>query len=304
MRGTPQALAAGSIAVSRPGPPPWRLRPPSSEVVWAVAFVIPYAAVFLAFVVYPVAYGLSLASSPSLYVDLVSDPLYVRTVINTLLFVALSVNVKIFLALLVSGFFMRRRWWIKALLLIYILPWALPSVPAFVSFHWMLIGEYGFLDSLLSALFGIDGPIWFNDRWLALGSNVVSYVWKWMPFWTVVFLAGRMAIPREIYEAADMDGATGSRRFFHVVYPLLANLYLVCTLLSTLWTIGDFTTVYLVSGGAPARSTEVLATLGIHYAFDIAEPSLGVAAVLSALPVLIPITVMLMRRLQTREVQL
>ena len=304
MGGTPQALAAGSIAVSPPSPPPWRLRLPSSEVTWAIAFVIPYGAMFLAFVVYPVAYGLSLASSPSLYADLVADPLYARTVINTLLFVAFGVNVKMFLALLVSGFFMRRRWWIKALLVIYILPWALPSVPAFVSFHWMLIGEYGFLDSLLSALFGIDGPIWFNDRWLGLGANTVSYVWKWMPFWTLVFLAGRMAIPREIYEAADVDGATGSRRFLHVVYPLLANLYLVCTLLSTLWTIGDFTTVYLVSMGAPARSTEVLATLGIHYAFDIAEPSLGVAAVLSALPVLIPIAVMLVRRLQTREVQL
>lgn len=301
---TPQALAAGSIAVSRSGPPSWRLRPPSSELVWAVAFVVPYVAVFVAFVIYPVAYGLSLASSPSLYVELISDPLYVRTVINTLLFVALSVNVKMFLALLVSGFFMRRRWWIKALLAVYILPWALPAVPAFVSFHWMLIGEHGFLDSLLSALFGIDGPIWFNDRWLALGADTVSYVWKWMPFWTLVFLAGRMAIPREIYEAADVDGATGSHRFFHVVYPMLANMYLVCTLLSTLWTVGDFTTVYLVSGGAPARSTEVLATLGIHYAFDSAQPPLGVAAVLSALPVLIPIAVMLVRRLQTNEVQL
>jgi multiple sugar transport system permease protein len=304
MGGAPQALAAGSIAASRPGPRPWRLWPRSSEIIWAIAFVAPYAAVFLAFVVYPVAYGLSLARDPSLYIELVSDPLYLRTVINTVIFVGLGVNVKMFLALLVSGFFMRRRWWIKAFLIIYILPWALPSIPAFVSFHWMLIGEYGFLDALLSALFGIDGPIWFNDRWLALGSDIVAYVWKWMPFWTVVFLAGRMAIPREIYEAADIDGATGTRRFLHVVYPLLANMYLVCVLLSTLWTIGDFTTVFLVSGGAPARSTEVLATLGIHYAFDIAEPSLGVAAVLSALPVLIPIAVMLMRRLDLKEVQL
>ena len=62
------------------------------------------------------------------------------------------------------------------------------------------------------------------------------------------------------------------RRFAHVIFPLLANLYLVCTLLSTLWTVGDFTTVYLVSDGAPAYSTDVLATLGIHYAFDAAQP--------------------------------
>jgi multiple sugar transport system permease protein len=301
---TPQALTAGAMSFSRPGPPDWRFRPSSLELAWAIAFVIPYAAVFVAFVVYPVAYGLALASNPSLYVDLVSDPVYARTVVNTLLFVAFGVNVTMFLALLVSGFFMRRGWWIKALLGICLLPWALPSIPAFVSFHWMLLGEYGFLDSLLSALFGIDGPIWFNERWLALGSDIVPYIWKWLPFWTLVFLAGRMAIPREIYDAADVDGATGPRRFLHVVFPMLANMYLVCTLLFTLWTVGDFTAVYLISGGAPAHSTEVLATLGIHYAFDIGLPSLGVAAVLSALPVLIPVTVLLMRRLQMREVQL
>jgi multiple sugar transport system permease protein len=292
------------MALGRASPPPWRPRLRNPDAIWAAAFIAPYAAVFLAFVVYPAAYGILLASSPSLYLELFADPLYARTVINTLLFVVLGVNVKMFLALLLSGFFMRRRWWIKTLLAIYVLPWALPAIPAFVSFHWMLIGDYGFLDSLLSAVFGIDGPMWFNDRWLALGANIVSYIWKWLPFWTLVFVAGRMAIPREIYEAAAVDGATGPRRFIHVVYPLLANMYLVCILLSTLWTIGDFTAVFLVSGGAPAHSTEVLATLGIHYAFDIAQPPLGVAAVLSALPVLIPVAVMLVRRLDMKEVQL
>jgi multiple sugar transport system permease protein len=113
-----------------------------------------------------------------------------------------------------------------------------------------------------------------------------------------------MAIPKDILDAADIDGATGWRRFVYVTLPLLANLYLVCTLLSTLWTIGDFTTVYFVSGGGPGLSTEVLATLGFHYAFDAGNPALGVAAMMSALPVLIPIAIILMRKLQTREVQL
>ncbi len=259
---------------------------------------------FCAFVVYPIAYGLWMASDPSLYRDLLADPLYAQTVVNTALYVGLGVNVMMFLALLLSGFFMRRRWWIKALLPVYMLPWALPAIPAFVSFHWMLIGEEGLVDSALSMLFGIQGPLWFLDRWLALGSNIVAYIWKWMPFWTLTFFAGRTAIPQEVYEAADVDGARGCRRFVHVVFPLLGNLYLVCTLLSTLWTIGDFTTVYLVSEGAPSYSTNVLATLGIYYAFDAARPSLGIAAVMSALPVLIPIVIILMRALQTRELQL
>jgi multiple sugar transport system permease protein len=277
---------------------------PGSEFAWAIAFVVPYVAVFVAFVVYPVAYGLWMAHDPSLYRDLFSNPLYRQTVLNTVLYVGLGVNVQLFLALLLSGFFMRRRWWIKALLPIYILPWALPAIPAFVSFHWMLIGEEGLVNGVLWALLGIRGPLWFNDRWLALGSNIVAYIWKWMPFWTLAFLAGRMAVPKEVYEAADVDGAGGCRRFAHVIFPLLGNLYLVCTLLATLWTVGDFTTVAFVSGGAPSYSTDVLATLGIHYAFDAAQPSLGVAAVMSALPVLIPIVIILMRALQTREVQL
>jgi multiple sugar transport system permease protein len=304
MSSAPQVLAAASGALNRVRRPPWRRRLRGSEYAWAIAFVVPYAAVFCAFVVYPIAYGLWMASDPSLYGDLIADPLYAQTVINTVLFVGFGVNVKMFLALLLSGFFMRRRWWIRALLPIYILPWALPAIPAFVSFHWMLIGEEGLVDSVLSAVFGIAGPLWFNDRLLALGSNIVAYIWKWMPFWTLTFFAARAAIPQEIYEAADVDGASGCRRFVHVIFPLLGNLYLVCTLLSTVWTIGDFTTVYLVSEGAPAYSTDVLATLGIHYAFDAARPSLGVAAVMSALPVLIPAVLVLMRALHTREVQL
>jgi multiple sugar transport system permease protein len=260
--------------------------------------------VFFAFAVYPVGYALWMAGRPSLYAELLADPRYLPTLVNTLIFVGLGVNLKMFLALLLSGFFMRRGWWIKALLVVYVLPWMLAAVQAFISIHWMLIGELGLVDRVLSELFGINGPIWFNDRRLALGSDIIAYIWKWMPFWTVIFLAARLAIPRDIYGAAEVDGATGFRRFIHVTFPLLANLYLVCTLLSVLWMIGDFNTVYFVSGGAPAMSTDVLTTLGFRYAFDIAKPALGVAAAMSAVPVLIPIAVVLMRKLQLRELQL
>ena len=244
-----------------------------------------------------------MASRPSLYADLIADRSYLPAVVNTLLFVGLGVNVKMFLALLLSGFFLLPRRWIKALLAVYILPWVIAAAQACVSFHWML-QQGGLVNGVLSALFGIDGPMWFNNRWLGVGANIAVYIWKWMPFWTVIFLAARLTLPRDVFDAAEVDGATGVRRFVHVTFPLLANVYLLCTLLSTLWAVGDFTTVYLVSGGGPAASTDVLATLGFHYAFDTARPALGVAAVLSALPVLIPVVILLMRRLQTSEVEL
>jgi multiple sugar transport system permease protein len=219
-------------------------------------------------------------------------------------FVGVAVNIKMLAALLLSGFFMRKRRWIKALLVIYILPWTLPAVPAFLSFHWMFIGQEGLLDTILHDVFGIDGPLWFNSHWLSLTCNMVSYVWKWMPLWTLIFLAGRMAIPEELYEAAEVDGAAPLDLFFRITLPLLANLYLISTLISTIWTVSDFTVTHFVSFGGPAQSTDVLATLSIIYALDLARPHLGVATGLSILPVMIPVIILLMHKLRTSEVQL
>src|ERR1700761_9633790 len=83
-----------------------------SDFRWAIAFVAPYAAVFIAFVLYPFGYALWMAGKPSLFAELIADPLYLPTLVNTLLFVGLAVNLKMLLALLLSGFFMRRGWWI------------------------------------------------------------------------------------------------------------------------------------------------------------------------------------------------
>jgi multiple sugar transport system permease protein len=302
---TAEAFPLQAVSPARPRRQVRRLGLQGSEFTWAVAFVIPYVGVFLAFVAYPVVYGLWLGSDPALYAELMSEPIYQRTVVNTTLYLVIGVNLKMFGALLLSGFFMRRGWWVKGLLIIYVLPWAVPALPSFMSIHWMLNGQWGLLNNVLWNVFGVDGPGWLEtSRWLALGSVITSHIWKWMPFWTVILLAGRMAIPQELYEAAAMDGATGLKRFTYVTFPLLANLYLVCTLLSTLFTLGDFNSVYFVSGGGPALSTHVLATLGIRNAFEIARPELGVAVVMSALPLVIPLVILLMRKLHTTEVTL
>jgi multiple sugar transport system permease protein len=283
----------------------WRGGLQGSEFTWAVAFTVPYIGLFLAFVAYPVVFGAWLGSAPHLYEELWEDPIYQRTVVNTILYVGIGVNLKMFGALLLSGFFMRRSWWTPSLLLVFVLPWAMPALPSFISIHWMLNGQWGLINNFLWNVFDVDGPGWLEtSRGLALGSVIWSHIWKWMPFWTVILLAGRLAIPTELYEAAEVDGATGIRRFAHVTFPLLANLYLVCTLLSTIFTLGDFNSVFFVSGGGPALSTHVLATLGIRDAFEVARPDLGVATVLTALPLMIPLVLILMRKLRTTEVTL
>jgi multiple sugar transport system permease protein len=302
---TQQALPVGrAVASSRPGRRVWFTGIHGADYVWALAFALPYIAIFLLFVLYPIAYGLWLGSQPQLYSQLFSDPRYFTAVINTLIYVGVGVNLKMALAFLLSGFFMRKRWWIKALLVVFILPWATPALPAYMSIHWFMNGQWGMLNNVLYMVFGIDGPVYLNDRWMGLATNIGAYIWKNLPFWTIILLAGRMAVPQELYEAADVDGATGLRRFRHVTFPLMANLYFVCILLDTVFALGDFNATFFVSGGGPAMSTEVLATLGIRYAYTVALPRLGVAEVMTALPVLIPLVYLLMRKLRMSEAQL
>jgi multiple sugar transport system permease protein len=280
----------------------WRGGLRGSEFAWAAAFLVPYIFVFFAFVIYPVCYGLWMGSALHLYPELFSDPIYQMTVVNTLIFLAFGVNLKLFFALLLSGFFMRKGWWVKGLLMLYVLPWAVPALPSFISIHWMLNGEWGLINNAIFHLFGTEGPSWLNERWLALGSAIYSHLWKWLPFWTVILLAGRMSISQEVYDAAAVDGATGFKRFLYITFPLLGNLYLVLTLLATIFLLGDFNSIFFVTGGGPANSTHLLATLGIRNAFDMGNPPMGVAAVMSALPLMIPLVIILMRRLKAAEV--
>lgn len=282
----------------------WRGHLQRTEYAWAVAFCVPYMAVFLAFLVYPIAFGFWMGSEPRLYRELVSDPIYLTTIVNTALFAGVAINLKMFCALLLSGFFMRPGWPTKALLMLFVLPWAVPAQPAFMSIHWLLNGEYGLLNNLIYELSGIVAPDWLTMRWTALSSAMLSHVWKSLPFWTVILLAGRMAIPLEIRDAAKVDGASGFRAFIHISFPLLANLYLICLLLATIFALGDYNPTFFVTGGGPANTTEVLATLSIRYAFGLADPRLGVATAISALPLLVPLIVVLMRKFRRSQIQL
>jgi multiple sugar transport system permease protein len=275
-----------------------------SDRLWALAFATPYVAVFLAFVIYPICYGLWLGSNPSTYWQLFADPVYPSALLNTLIYLLVAVNLKLFLALLLSGYFMRKGWWSKGVLLIFILPWAIPAIPSYISIHWMLNSQWGLVNNVVWALLQIDGPPWLDNGTFALGSVIYAHIWKWLPFWTIILLAGRMAIPPELYEAAKVDGASSLDIFRHITVPLLAGLYLVCTLLSTIWALGDFNAVRFISGGGPALSTHVLATLGIRNAFEIGNPALGMATVLSALPLLVPLVILLMRQLKKGQVQM
>jgi multiple sugar transport system permease protein len=263
---------------------------------WGQLMVLPYILVFLFLVLYPVSYGLWLARDPQSYVKLFADPIFFRTAINTVIFVVIAVNLKLLIALGLSGFFMHTRWWIRIVAMLFILPWAVPSIPTILSTRFMLNPEWGVINTLIFKLTLKDGPNWLNDPTLALALSMVMHIWKSLPFWTLILLAGRMAIPSDQYEAASVDGATRWQKFQFITWPSMKGLYLTSTLLSMIFTLGDFNSVYLLTGGGPADLTHVLATLGIRY-LRLDQIELAMASIVVALPFMLPLVYVMMKRL-------
>jgi multiple sugar transport system permease protein len=268
----------------------------STPRVWGIVMIAPYLLVFLAFVVYPVAYGFYLARQPASYVALFHDPIFARAAVNTLIFLLIGINLKMLIALFLSGFFVQQRSWIRWLSVIFILPWAVPSIPTILSVRFMLNPEWGMVNQLIFKFTGDDGPNWLNDPSVALSMAIGVHIWKSLPFWTLILMTGRLAISQDLFEAADVDGANWWQKFRFITWPSMQALYLTCTLLSMIWTLGDFNSVYLLTGGGPADLTHVLSTLGIRY-LRLDQLNLAMASIVCAMPLVLPLVYFMMKRL-------
>ncbi|HZP75484.1 MAG TPA: sugar ABC transporter permease [Pseudolabrys sp.] len=284
----PSPAAAARVDASADRPAPWQ--------TWGVLLLTPYLLVFILFVLYPIGYGLWIARNPASYVALFDDPIFARSAVNTLIFLVIGINLKMAIALMLSGFFVQARTWIKWLSVIFILPWAVPSIPTILSLRFMLNPEWGVINTLIFRFTGEDGPNWLNDPTIALSMAIAVHIWKSLPFWTLILIAGRLAISGDLYEAASVDGASNRQKFMYVTWPSLRTLYLTCTILSMIWTLGDFNSVYLLTGGGPADLTHVLATLGIRY-LRLDQVDMSMAAIVCALPFVLPLVFFMMKRL-------
>jgi multiple sugar transport system permease protein len=202
-----------------------------------------------------------------------------------------------FLALLLSGVLQSDSRGTRFLSAIFLLPWAIPVLPGILSIRWMLSSQWGIMNLIMEDI-GVGTVHWLASRWMAIGAVITFHIWKYLPFWTVIFLAGRRGIPRELYEAAAIDGAGALENFRFITFPMLQGLYLICTLLSMVFTLGDFTNVWLLTGGAPGDSTHVLATLAYRYTFLMGKIEWGMGVFATALPVTLLFIFILIRKIK------
>jgi arabinogalactan oligomer/maltooligosaccharide transport system permease protein len=278
------ALAGAFFAVRRARQPGLRAELRASRT--AYKYVAHAAVVVVVLVVLPLIAG----ALTSLFAGTSSDPRYVGlgnyvailtarggpllghesfyltllvTILWTVTNVVLHLGIGVVLGVVLSRPMMRLKAMYRVLL---VLPWAVPSYVTALAWKGMFHRQFGAVNAVLEAL-GAEPVSWFSHFATAFSANVATNVWLGFPFMMVVTLGALTAIPKEVLEAAEVDGATRWQRFWGVTMPLLKPTMLPAVVLGAIWTFNMFNVVFLVSGGEPDGGTDILVSDAYRWAF-------------------------------------
>lgn len=202
----------------------------------------------------------------------------VNTAVWTIGSVVLQFIVAFAAALLVRDALAGRAWtWLRAS---YVLPWATPMIVGALAWKWLYQPQYGLFNAAFDAVgLGHFAKSWLADPHTALYAVLVTNVWRGFPFIMVLLLAGMAAISPDVYEAANIDGASRFQQTMRVTLPLLRPQVLMSTLMSLIWTFNNFSLIYVMTGGGPAGASDILTTYVYKNAFQ--RFDLGYASALS-----------------------
>src|ERR671934_1552030 len=201
------------------------------------------------------------------YRYLLTDPVFRITALNTALYTLVTVVFKLALglalALILNQRFAGYRFWRSVLLL----PYVVPTVLSAFAWWWILDPQFSFISWALVKVGLLDQRVNFlGNAWLARASLMTANVWRGIPFFTIGYLAGLQAIPREIHEAALIDGARPWAAFRDVTWPLLLPLTIILSTFSAVFTFTDFQLVWVITRGGPANATHLFVTLAYQRA--------------------------------------
>jgi multiple sugar transport system permease protein len=254
---------------------------PRSKARWVpYAFMAPAVVAVLAMVVYPIlrvgvqsffdirptkhegAYFIGFDNYLKAFADEELWSVLGRSGVWTIGSVALQFLVAMAGALLLQNLVGGR--WLRA---IFVLPWATPLVVGALA--WKLIYQpNGLFNQVLEGLgLGHVAHAWLADPNTAMGAVIVANVWRGFPFIMILLISGMVSIPEELYEAAAVDGTGSVRTFWFITLPLLKPAILTSTLMALIWTFNSFSNIYVMTGGGPAGSTDILTTFVYKQAF-------------------------------------
>jgi multiple sugar transport system permease protein len=231
------------------------------------------------------------------YARLLADEAFWISLWNSFVWVGLAVGLQFALgmtaALILNESFAFRSL-ARALVVV---PWALPSVIIGLMFTWIYDYNLGLLNDLLLRIGVLDGPVaWLARADTALLAVVAALVWQGFPFFAVVILAGLQAIPSELHEAAEIDGASRLQRLRHVVWPGLKGVILTALLLRTIWVANSLDVILVMTGGGPGYATHTLPLYAFLRAYSGMEFGYG-----SALAVVLTLFLMALAAVYVRR---
>lgn len=262
--------------------------------------MLPTAVLLGGFLAYPLVLGVWLGfkdakiGDPGAFIGLenyqylLTDPIFQLTAFNTALYTTVTVVFKLalglWLAVILNRKFAGYRFWRSVLLL----PYIVPTVLSAFAWWWILDPTFSFINWSLLKLGVIErGFNFLGDNWLARGSLIVANIWRGIPFFTVGYLAGLAAIPKELYEAADIDGASKLQQFWGITWVLLLPLTTILTTFSTIFTFTDFQLIWTITRGGPANATHLFVTLAYQRAIPGGAMGEGAAIAGFTLPLLL-----------------
>ena len=239
---------------------PYLLVAPALIIILCVVFIPVVNAIGMSFQSYDLRRPLQIGFiGLENYMDALHDNLFWKSLIKTIFWVIFGVGFQFFfgfiLALLLNQSF-KGRGFIRAISLI---PWVTPGVLIGLMWRWMYDGNYGVINDILSKLNLIDANVPFlSSPDSAFASVIVTIIWQGIPFFALMILAGVQGIPAELYEAADMDGATAIQKLFKITIPSIKNTILITALLRIIWVANSVDVIFNMTEGGPAYATQTL----------------------------------------------
>jgi multiple sugar transport system permease protein len=233
------------------------------------------------------------------YRELLASEQFLRTVFNTFVYTIAGVGVKFCLGLSMALVLNQERFCNNLFRSFLLIPWAIPTVMSALNWRWIFDDASGLINNVLVRLNLIEETIsWLSNPHLAMLSVLTVVVWQGTPFFTMSFLAGLQSIPKELYEAAEIDGASVLQQFRFITLPRLQPVFVTAVMLSAILTSASIQFVYILTNGGPSDRTMIFPVLSYNLALGGAQ-RLGMGATVSLFffPVLVVFIIFLTRRM-------
>ena len=279
------------------------------EHIFGYGLILPALFLIVCLVAYP--FGMALyfslsdywVGSPGEFVGLENfrqifrNEIFHRTVYNSFVFTTIAVVLKTLLGLWLALLLFRAMKFKRLIRGAVLLPWVIPTALSTLAWKWMFDSLYSVVNwtAINLGIINPPGPNWLGMANYAMAAVIAVNVWRGLPFFAIIVLAGLVSVPREYYEAAEVDGAGSWGRFRHVTLPLLKPVLAVVILFSTIFTFADFNIVQVLTSGGPVNTTHLFATLAYQQGLSGGNLGQGAAISLFLFPLLAAIVFLQLR---------